>query len=199
MRRATKAATISLPKEKDCLNSESKMKKLTILLLALSSLTALAQRPFGTFTIGAVTTTNCPANSVCRDFSVSLPNYPYGPASGRISVKTPRPPIVAVDVFLSGSGGGAWWGRNPETPLTSNFFASLLAQHHQIVQIIWIQPWFYSTHGFQVGQIAAACRVATALKWIHGNYPAPEFNVIGSSAGGAALAYCLANYGSERD
>jgi hypothetical protein len=105
MRRATKAATISLPKEKDCLNSESKMKKLTILLLALSSLTALAQRPLGTFTIGAVTTTNCPANSVCRDFSVSLPNYPYGPASGRISVKTPRPPIVAVDVFLSGSGG----------------------------------------------------------------------------------------------
>lgn len=167
------------------------------ILFSLSSLTASAQRPLGTFTIGAATTTNCPQNSVCRNFNVSIPNYPYNPVSGWISVKTPHPPIVAVDVFLSGSGGWAWWGRNPETPLTSNFFESLLAQHHQIVQITWIKPWFYSTQGFQLGQIAAACRVATVLNWIHTNYPAPEFNVIGSSAGGAALAYCLANYGSE--
>jgi len=163
------------------------------LLFTLSSLTTFAQRPLGTFTIGAVTTLNCPPGFSCRDFSVTIPNYAYA-NSGQIAVKTPTVPIRSVDVFFSMESGGSWWAA-PTNTLATSFFNSLSSQGHQIIEVRWVDAAWYSSINTQLGQLAAACRPATVINWLKLHYPAGEFNVIGTSNGGAAIAYALADYG----
>lgn len=152
-----------------------------ILLLFLCS-ACLAQRPLGTV-------------SQCTTFTVTIPEgYPI---TGSLDVRTPNGTINAVDVFFSGSQGTSLWGAGP-FPIEP-FFQSLLSSGHQIVQVKWNTPWLASPTGVQTGQVALACRPATLIKWIHDHYPAPKFNLIGTSAGSAALTYALADYGIVAD
>jgi acetyl esterase/lipase len=109
-------------------------------------------------------------------------------------VKTPTVPIQSVDVFLSLESGGAWWAA-PTNMLATSFFNSLSSQGHQIIEVRWVGSAWYSSVNTQLGQLAAACRPATVISWLKLHYPAQEFNVIGTSAGGAAIAYTLADYG----
>ena len=131
------------------------------LLFTLSSLTTFAQRPIGTFTIGAVTTLNCPPGFSCKDFSVTIPNYPYV-VSGQIAVKTPSVPIQTVDVFFSMESGGGWWAA-PTNTLATSFFNSLSSQGHQTIEVRWVGSAWYSSVSTQLGQLAAACRQATVI------------------------------------
>jgi pimeloyl-ACP methyl ester carboxylesterase len=116
--------------------------------------------------------------------------------TGEIAVRNPNRQINAVDVFFSLEAGNGWWGGQPNpTPLVAPFFNSLLAAGHQIILVRWNGAWYGTPPTIQLGQLAAACRPATVMQWVKQNYPAPRFNVIGTSAGGAAIAYALADYG----
>jgi len=168
------------------------MKKIVTLLLVLTS-TDLAQRELGTFAIGSSSTTHCPPGFSCKDFSVTIPSYPHA-NSGEIAVKTPSVPIRTVDVFFSMESGGGWWGH-PSNPLVTRFFNSLSFQGHQIIEVRWVNAAWYSSINAQLGQLRCAARPATVIDWLKTHYPAPKFNVIGTSAGGAAIAYALADYG----
>jgi len=119
---------------------------------------------------------------------------------GELAVRSPNGQIKAVDVFFSGSTGTGWWGAqvSPQ-PSIEQFFQSLLSAGHQVIQVKWNNPWLESPQGVRLGQVALACRPATVIQWIHDHYPAPRFNLIGTSAGGAALAYALAQYGISTD
>jgi pimeloyl-ACP methyl ester carboxylesterase len=155
-----------------------------------------AQRPLGTFTLGSPTTNACPTGASCRNFTVTIPDFPYA-WDGELAVRTPTGQVNAVDVFFSWEAGTAWWGGMPNpNAMVAQFFNSLLAAGHQVILIRWNNAWYgTSPTRLQLGQLAAACRPATVMQWVKQHYPSPSFNVIGTSAGGAAIAYALADYG----
>src|SRR5262249_40955170 len=163
-------------------------------ILSANTVCSEQQRSLGTFIIGTPNTMHCLSGSGCRNFTVRIPDYRYN-ATGEIAVQSPPGQVKAVDLFFQGSAGTTWWGGNSQSPIMSSFFAALKAQGHEIVQVRWKGAgWLQSMKGIKLGQIALACRPATVIAWVKNNYPAQQFNVIGSSAGGAALAYSLANY-----
>ena len=101
----------------------------------------------------------------------------------------------ATDLFFSGAQGNFWWSGNPIGQPVSSFFSNLRGAGHQVAMVRWVNGWYVPVPGAPLGMLAGACRVATVIKAVHDRYPAPKFNVIGSSAGGAGVAYSLANYG----
>jgi pimeloyl-ACP methyl ester carboxylesterase len=103
--------------------------------------------------------------------------------------------IQTVDVFFSLESGAGWWGGQPNpTPIVASFFNSLLASGHQIILARWNGAWYGTSPQLPIGLLAESCRPATVIQGLAQHYPAPSFNVIGTSAGGAAIAYAMADY-----
>lgn len=156
------------------------------LLLFLPILTA---GTLGQFQLGIVNQRDCPINSQCHDFTLSIPEYPF-PIKGQLAVHNPSGAVRVTDLFASGAYGQAWWA----SPNSQSFINNLVAHGHRVVQFRWYPPWQQSTLEQSAGEIRMAARPATVIDWVKRNYPAPEFNVTGSSGGSMALAYSLANY-----
>jgi hypothetical protein len=178
----------------------------TSLVVILGTLQPIkAQRALGTFILGAQTTEGCPSGFTCHSFTVNCRDVP--PLRGVMADQKPTVQIKAVVMFFSGAGGGAWLGSK-DVVLTSPFFQSLLDKGFELVQVKWgSNGWLGAAFGVKSGQEALACRPATVIKWVHGNLYAPlglrpgighaGFAIAGISAGSAAIAYALSEYGID--
>lgn len=73
------------------------------------------------------------------------------------------------------------------------------AHDFQTVQVIWDTPWQDTGNGTGTSLKDAACRPATLMDWLlqqHNAYNAGGMCAQGDSAGSAAIAYSLAEYGA---
>ncbi len=169
-------------------------------LFAYFALTSLNANPLpypvGSVSPGNDTLYSCPPGFVCSVIHVITPNYPCY-ALAAIAVAEPPNPVV-TDLFFSGSGGGSWW-TSALYP-GSTFIQDLLDAGHRIVQISWYGNGWMQKRSCpdNIYPIAAACRPATVIKYVHDRWPNTPLNVEGSSGGSAALSYSLAFYGADQ-
>jgi len=163
-------------------------------LLLVASL--VMARPLGTFTLGAVTRTDCATGATCNNFTVTIPGVP-GSFAGELEVTSPSGSITAVDVFFSLESGTGFWGGmpNPTTLVKTTLFNPLLAAGHQLIRVRWTFGAWYNTIPQNLGQMDDACRPATVMEWVRQHHPAPCFNLIGTSNGSAAIAYAMGSFG----
>ncbi len=152
--------------------------------------------PVGNVTTATGTLFSCPSGFACSLINVNTPNYPCY-ALAAIAVLEPENPI-ATDLFFSGSGGGSWWTTTLYPG--STFVQDLLNAGHRIVQISWYGNGWMQKRSCpdNIYPIAAACRPATVIKYVHDRWPNTPLNVEGSSGGSAQIAYSLAFYGAEQ-
>jgi hypothetical protein len=170
--------------------------------LALAGLALLPGRsealPTGTLTTNSNTTT-CPAGYSCQGFRVACPGV--GDVTGFWADKPAAAPAKGLVVFFSGSGGNSFWASNfGGGDATLNQLAS---EGYRIVQVRWVQAW--QSAGTGDGLVAAGCRPATAVKYIHDNLWTPMgvsnaaktcgFCVSGHSNGSSQATYGPAFYG----
>lgn len=150
-------------------------------------------RPLGT--VAVVGSTPCPPGAVpgasCQTISVSCPGI--GDLSAFVATTTPAGASVGT-VVLHGGGGGLsldFQGGNG-----SRFGGDLVRAGYRVVQIAWTSPWEQTQAD---GILLAACRPATAFRWVftdlHRGDRQHGFCALGSSAGSGALSYALAHYG----
>jgi hypothetical protein len=92
-------------------------------------------------------------------------------------------------------------GQDGTTPGFSQFIPAYTppARNFQTVQVIWATPWEDTGNGTGNSLKAAACRPATILDWMLGQrniYAGGGRCAQGASAGSAAVAYSLTQYGA---
>jgi hypothetical protein len=115
-------------------------------------------------------------------------------------------PIRGVIVFLSGSGGRAWYSNDIGA---DGLLMDVRSQGFRVIQVRWQSRWLESVAGQQTGAVRLACRPATMISAIHDRYFAPlgladrtdgvcGFCVTGNSAGSSQVAYGLSSYGLDR-
>ena len=74
------------------------------------------------------------------------------------------------------------------------------AHDYQSVQVVWATPWEETGNGTGSSLKTAACRPATLMDWLLNQknvYNGGGMCAQGASAGGAAIAYSLAEYGAR--
>jgi hypothetical protein len=144
--------------------------------------------PLGT---ASAASASCPVaaapGAVCQTLTVHCPGL--DDLAATIAVTQPPGAPTGTVVLLGGAGG--------TVPFNSGFPGAYLQKGLRVVQISWAAAWQEST----VGMKAAACRPATALKWVfdqaHKSDRTRGFCVQGHSAGAGTVAYALAHYGLE--
>jgi hypothetical protein len=168
-----------------------------LFILGFSTLSAFGQStegkvpkvlPLGTVTVLGPAT--CPGGATkgatCTSVNVACPGIPDLTAilGEAIPSGTPRGTII----LHSGSGGTTFLNSGFGTPYVNDGF--------RVVQLAWTTDW-EETGG--VGLKSASCRGATVFKYVfdnvHGGDRTTGFCAQGTSGGGAAIAYSLAQYG----
>jgi hypothetical protein len=168
-----------------------------LLILGFSTISAFGQStegkvpkalPLGTVTVLGPAT--CPGGATkgatCTSVKVACPGIPDLTAilGEAIPSGTPRGTII----LHSGSGGTTFLNSGFGTPYVNDGF--------RVVQLAWTTDW-EDTGG--VGLKSASCRGATVFKYVfdnvHGGDRTTGFCAQGTSGGGAAIAYSLAQYG----
>lgn len=143
-----------------------------------------------------VKSVNCPngydVGTICYSSTVSCPNtndidFTYGIVNSAGKDGT--------IVFFNGSDG--------TTVGFSQFVQAYTppAHNYQTVQVVWETPWEETGNGTGSSLKAAACRPATLMNWLLNQknvYNGGGMCAQGSSAGGAAIAYSLAEYGANQ-
>jgi hypothetical protein len=144
--------------------------------------------PLGTVTVlGAAT---CPGGATkgatCTSVNVACPGIPD--LTAILSEAIPTGTAKGTIVLLSGSGGTTFLNSGFGTPYVNDGF--------RVVQLAWTTDW-EDTGG--VGLKSASCRGATVFKYVfdnvHGGDRTTGFCAQGTSGGGAAIAFSLAQYG----
>jgi hypothetical protein len=150
----------------------------------------------GTLTVN-MTLPTCPPGAArgakCTSVTVSCPGLPdIGATIADVEPPggAPRGTVVAHE---GGTGIGYFNGNtgNPDAGFSESFTAANL----RYVQVAWGSDWASTGTGIK----AAACRPATAFRWIfdniHGGIHTKAFCGTGSSGGTAALLYSITAYG----
>ena len=124
--------------------------------------------------------------AACTSISVSCPGVPDLTAT--LSEAFPTGTVTGTIILLSGGDGTAFFN--------SGFANAYLADGFRVVQLGWITEW-EDTGG--VGLKSAACRGATVFKYVFDNVQGGDrttgFCAQGTSGGGAAITYALAQHG----
>jgi hypothetical protein len=134
---------------------------------------------------------NAPAGATCKTLTVTgCPGLADEPLDATLAIVAPAGAAIGTIVHLSGSGGTGLRLDGLTTYQTAGFLQ---------VAVAWHDDW--ETTASKAGIRAAACRPATAIKWIfddaslHAGSRARAFCGEGFSAGSAQLAYSIAHYG----
>jgi len=171
-----------------------------VFALVLVSIRAVAQNapadeepvlptlPLGTVTV--LGPANCPSGATkgaaCRLISVSCPGL--SDLTATVSEAFPKVTARGTIILLSGSGGTSFFN--------SGFANRYLVDGFRVVQLAWTTDW-EDTGG--IGLKSAACRGATVFKYVFDNVQAGDrttgFCAQGTSGGGGAIAFSLAQYG----
>jgi hypothetical protein len=144
--------------------------------------------PLGTVTVLGPAT--CPGGATkgatCTSLNVACPGIPD--LTAILSEAIPTGTAKGTVILHSGSGGTTFLNSGFGTPYVNDGF--------RVVQLAWTTDW-EDTGG--VGLKSASCRGATVFKYVfdnvHGGDRTTGFCAQGTSGGGAAIAYSLAQYG----
>jgi hypothetical protein len=169
-----------------------------LLLVGLASLSAFGgetspEADRNALSLGTVTVlgpATCLSGSTkgaaCSSISVSCPGVPDLTAT--LSEAFPTGTATGTIILLSGGDGTTFFN--------SGFANAYLADGFRVVQLGWTTEW-EDTGG--VGLKSAACRGATVFKYVFDNVQGGDrttgFCAQGTSGGGAAITYALAQYG----
>jgi hypothetical protein len=122
----------------------------------------------------------------CRSVNVSCPGI--SDLTATLSEAFPKVTAKGTIILVSGHGGTAFFN--------SGFANKYLVDGFRVVQIAWTTDW-EDTGG--VGLVSASCRGATVFKYVFDHVQNGDrttgFCAQGTSGGGAAIAYSLAQYG----
>jgi len=168
-------------------------------VLAMLSVSALAQAPeadqsptpslsLGTVTVlgPATCLSGVTQGASCRSINVSCPGL--SDLTATVSEAFPKVTAKGTIILLSGSGGTTFFN--------SGFASKYRIDGFRVVQIAWTTDW-EDTNG--IGLKSASCRGATVFKYIFDNVQLGDrttgFCAQGTSGGGGAIAYSLAQYG----
>lgn len=168
-----------------------------VLIIGLATVPAIGQStagripgvlPLGTVTVLGPAT--CPGGATkgatCTSVNVACPGIPD--LTAILSQAIPTGTAKGTIILHAGSGG--------TTFLNSGFGTPYLNDGFRVVQLAWTTDW-EDTGG--VGLKSASCRGATVFKYVfdnvHGGDRTTGFCAQGTSGGGAAIAYSLAQYG----
>jgi len=132
---------------------------------------------------------NCPAGvtqgATCTSINVSCPRVPD--LTAILSEALPTLTAKGTIVFMNGGGGTAFFN--------SGFPNTYLADGFRVVQLAWTSDW---EDAGGVGLKSASCRNATVFRYlfytVQGADRKSGFCAQGTSGGGAAIAYSLAQY-----
>jgi hypothetical protein len=138
---------------------------------------------------GATTLPTCPdgfsAGETCYSATVSCPST--ADIQVTFGVLTPAGAPNGTIAFFIGGGG--------TVPAGGEYITSYAANGFQTVEVVWDTDW--ETTGTTANVKTAACRPATLLYYIHQKvYQAGGMCAQGFSAGSAAVAYALTEYGA---
>ncbi len=126
----------------------------------------------------------------CMSVTVSCPMAPDIDAT--IAVALPAGTAKGTIVGHAGGAGTGWFAGGPEG---KGFGVAYPEAGFRFVQIAWQNDWASGTGSIK----AAACRPATAFRWmfdhIHGGSTTTGFCGTGTSGGSAAMSYSLTAYG----
>jgi hypothetical protein len=169
-----------------------------LLLVGLASLSAFGgetspEADRNALSLGTVTVlgpATCLSGSTkgaaCTSINVSCPGVPDLTAT--LSEAFPTGTATGTIILLSGGDGTTFFN--------SGFANAYLADGFRVVQLGWTTEW-EDTGG--VGLKSAACRGATVFKYVFDNVQGGDrttgFCAQGTSGGGAAITYALAQYG----
>ena len=124
--------------------------------------------------------------AACTSINVSCPGVPDLTAT--LSEAFPTGTATGTIILVSGGDGTTFFN--------SGFANTYLADGFRVVQLAWTTEW-EDTGG--VGLKSAACRGATVFKYVFDNVQGGDrstgFCAQGTSGGGAAITYALAQYG----
>lgn len=131
----------------------------------------------------------CPAGATqgaaCTNVSVSCPRVPDLTAT--LSEAFPTATAKGTIILVNGGGGTAFFN--------SGFANTYLNDGFRVVQLAWTTDW-EDANG--VGLVRASCRNATLFRYafytVQGADHTTGFCAQGTSGGGAAIAYALAQY-----
>jgi hypothetical protein len=169
-----------------------------LFLIGLSSATAFCGETtpevsqnflrLGTVTVLGATTclSGATTGAACTSINVSCPGL--SDLTATLSEAFPTGTARGTIILVSGSGG--------TTFLNSGFGNTYLGDGFRVVQLAWTTDW-EDTGG--IGLRSAACRGATVFKYVFDNVHLGDrttgFCAQGTSGGGAAISYSLAQYG----
>jgi hypothetical protein len=170
---------------------------ITLLLIGLASVPAfgdetVAEAGQNTLQLGRVTVlgpATCPTGATqgaaCTSVSVSCPKLPDLTAT--LSEAFPTGTAKGTIILINGGGGTSFFN--------SGFANAYFNDGFRVVQLAWTTDW-EDTGG--VGVKSAACRNATLFRYVfytvQGADRTSGFCAQGTSGGGAAIAYALAQY-----
>jgi hypothetical protein len=174
-----------------------RMTALFLVIIGLATVPAVGQSaaeripkvlPLGTVTVLGPAT--CPGGATkgatCTSVNVACPGIPD--LTAILSEAIPAGTAKGTIILHSGSGGTTFLNSGFGTPYVNDGF--------RVVQLAWTTDW-EDTGG--VGLKSASCRGATVFKYVfdnvHGGDRTTGFCAQGTSGGGAAIAYSLAQYG----
>jgi hypothetical protein len=144
--------------------------------------------PLGTVTVlgSAICPSGATRGAACTSVSVACPGL--SDLTAILSEAFPAGTAKGTIIMLSGSGGTTFFN--------SGFANTYLGDGFRVVQLAWTTDW-EDTAG--VGLKSAACRGATVFKYVFDNVHSGDrtagFCAQGTSGGGAAIAFSLAQYG----
>ncbi len=168
-----------------------------LLLIGLATAPILAQTTqenatsvlsLGTVTVLGSTTclSGATKGATCTSVTVACPGVPD--LSATLGEALPTGTAKGTIILHSGSGGTTFFN--------SGFANAYLNDGFRVVQLAWATDW-EDTGG--VGLKSASCRGATVFKYVfdnvHGGDRTTGFCAQGTSGGGAAITYSLAQYG----
>ena len=144
--------------------------------------------PLGTVTVNGPATclSGQTKGSTCTSVTVSCPGI--SDLNATLSEAFPTGTAKGTIILVSGHGGTTFFN--------SGFANRYLMDGFRVVQLGWASDW-EDTGG--VGLVSASCRGATVFKYVFDNVQNGDrttgFCAQGTSGGGAAITYALAQYG----
>ncbi len=134
----------------------------------------------------------CPRGTLCRGIRVTCPGAED--IDGVVAVADPAGVALKGTIVTHIGGGGT--GFLFQQPVIARYQAA----GFRIAAISWAKPWEEITSGTRSIK-AAACRPATAFRWVfdvvHAKSRTLGFCAQGQSGGAGAVSYALATYGLE--
>ncbi len=131
------------------------------------------------------------ANSSCLSLVVSCPSIASAAATLRITRPSSAGSTRGTVVLTTGGAGTNF----QDSPLTQGMITTFFNDNLNVVEVRWDPPGIWGDPRART----AACRYATAARWIYDNVHVGGrtrlFAAQGTSGGAAQIAFGLANYG----